>query len=129
LDRIVLSNNDKEDDILECNRDGWIYRDTKIFNNQKIYSWTEDQISDKHRGILKMMHTKSNVVDLIFFSRIFCRFCSILCRLSSFSDSESINSFFIPTRKHFARRQYLHITRNLRDVLQSPLFGQIKPSL
>ncbi len=68
--------------------------------------------------------TKAKLSILTGWSRL-CRFCSIICRLCSFSAAESINSFRIPTRKHFAKRQQLHKPRYACVIGQSPSFGHI----
>ncbi len=56
----------------------------------------------------------------------FSRFFVTICRLACFSASESIKSFCIPRRKHFAKRQQLHKRRYVYVIGQSPSFGHIK---
>ena len=50
----------------------------------------------------------------------FCRFFSISLFRANFSESERINDFFIPTRKHFANRQQLHKRRVECVIEQCP---------
>jgi hypothetical protein len=55
-----------------------------------------------------------------------CRFCWISSFRVCLWVSDRINDFCIPTRKHFANRQQLHIRRDLYVIEQSPSFLQIK---
>ncbi|CAF1502604.1 unnamed protein product [Rotaria sordida] len=50
------------------------------------------------------------------------RFIAISSFRASRFSSERIKDFFIPTRKHFAKRQQLHERRYLYVIIQSPSF-------
>jgi hypothetical protein len=68
---------------------------------------------------MNLIHTHSTHGRLSIFPR-FRRLVSTSLFRASRSSSDSIDVFFIPTRKHLAKRQQLHERRYLYDIRQSP---------
>lgn len=75
--------------------------------------------TDKCFLAIRLIHTQTMTCGLGTCPRL-RRFSATSLLRASRSSSFNINDFFIPTRKHFAKRQQLHERRYLYVIIQLP---------